>query len=42
MNVTFPHQLLAFLVYGALVASAAGGVLLLVLLALDFKHERTW
>jgi hypothetical protein len=39
---TFSQTVLAVLVYGALAASAAGGLLLLVLLALDVKNERIW
>lgn len=42
MTAIFPEAFVAVLVYGALVASGAGGVLLLLLLARDLKNRRIW
>lgn len=39
---SFSLTVLIALIYGSLAASAAGGVLLLVLLAFDLKNKRTW
>jgi hypothetical protein len=42
MTALFPEAFVAVLVYGALWASAAGGALLLLLLARDVKNRRIW
>lgn len=42
MTALFSQGFLAVLVYGALTASGAGGVLLLLLLARDLKNRRIW
>lgn len=42
LSASFPQAFVAVLVYGALAASGAGGVLLLLLLARDRKNRRIW
>lgn len=42
VSAMFPQAFVAALVYGALAASGAGGVLLLLLLARDRKNRRIW
>jgi hypothetical protein len=42
LSALFPQAFVAVLVYGALAASGAGGVLLLLLLARDRKNRRIW